>query len=140
MNRSRSPQDGPYNIGQAASRAGVSAKMARHYEALGLLGAVPRSDSGYRRYSDVEVHTLHFIRRARDLGFSMTEIAELMKLWHNRDRASADVRRIAQAHLDDLDARIDTLQSMKVALSHLVERCHGDGRPDCPILKGLDEG
>ena len=128
---------GPVNIGEAARRSGVSAKMIRHYEALGLLRAVPRSDAGYRRYSDKEVHTLHFIRSARDLGFNVREIAELLKLWQNRQRSSANVKTIALAHVAELDRRMAELEAMKRTLQHLAECCHGDHRPDCPILEGL---
>jgi MerR family copper efflux transcriptional regulator len=128
---------GPMNIGEAARQSGVSAKMVRHYESLGLLPQVHRSDSGYRQYSEAEVHTLRFIKRARDLGFSMAEIAELVSLWQNRRRASASVRRIAQKHADDLARRIAEMQAMQQTLTHLVECCHGDGRPECPILDDL---
>jgi MerR family transcriptional regulator, copper efflux regulator len=129
--------NGAMNIGQAAARSGVSAKMVRHYESLGLLPKVARTDSGYRQYGDAEVHTLRFIRRARDLGFSMAEIGELLKLWQNRRRASGDVRRIAQRHAQDLQRRIDEMSSMKRTLEHLVHCCHGDERPECPILDEL---
>ncbi len=129
--------EGPINIGEAARQSGVSAKMVRHYEALGLLGRVTRSESGYRRYSDTEVHTLRFIRRARDLGFSMVEIRELVKLWQNRRRASADVKRIALAHVSDLDRRIDAMVAMKQTLQQLADCCKGNERPDCPILDEL---
>jgi Cu(I)-responsive transcriptional regulator len=125
------------NIGQAAARTGVSAKMVRHYESLGLLPRVARTDAGYRQYGDNEVHTLRFIRRARDLGFSMTEIGELLKLWQNRRRASADVRRIAQRHVEDLQHRIAKMEAMKRTLERLIHGCHGDERPECPILEGL---
>ena len=107
---------GPINIGQAARASGVSAKMVRHYESLGLLGEVARTDSGYRQYRAADVHTLRFIRRARELGFSMTEIAELVSLWHDRGRASADVKRIAQRHLAELEQRIVALQDMRRTL------------------------
>ena len=127
------------NIGEAAARSGVSAKMVRHYESLGLLPKVGRTDSGYRQYGDKEVHTLRFIRRARDLGFSMTEIAALLKLWQNRRRASADVKRIALAHVADLDRRMEEMAAMKRTLEQLAECCRGDDRPDCPILDGLAE-
>ena len=127
------------NIGAAAARSGVSAKMVRHYESLGLLPKVARTDAGYRQYGDAEVHTLRFIRRARDLGFSMAEIAELLKLWQNRRRASADVKRIALAHVADLERRIDEMASMKRTLERLAACCHGDQRPDCPILDELGE-
>lgn len=128
---------GPFNIGQAASQSGVSAKMVRHYEALGLLPAVHRTDAGYRQYGDKQIHTLRFIRRARDLGFSMAEIAELLKLWQNQDRASADVKRIAQAHVADLARRIAEMEVMRQTLAQLADCCSGDDRPDCPILSGL---
>ncbi len=127
----------PVNIGAAAALSGVSAKMLRHYESLGLLGAVHRSDSGYRQYTEVEVHTLRFIKRSRDLGFSMAEIAELVDLWRNRSRASAQVKRIAQQHVDELGARIEAMQAMQRSLQMLLHHCHGDGRPDCPILDDL---
>ena len=124
-------------IGEAAQQSGVSAKMVRHYEALGLLGTVARTDSGYRLYSPADVHTLRFIKRCRDLGFSMAEIAELVGLWQNRRRASSSVKRIAQKHVDELAQRIDAMQSMQRTLATLVGCCHGDDRPDCPILDDL---
>ncbi len=125
------------NIGAAARQSDISAKMVRHYESLGLLPTVQRTDSGYRQYSDAEVHTLRFIKRARDLGFSMLEIAELVGLWQNRRRASASVRRIAQKHADALAQRIAAMQAMQHTLAHLVDGCHGDHRPECPILDDL---
>lgn len=125
------------NIGEAARRSGVSAKMLRHYESLGLLGAVHRSDSGYRQYTPTDVHTLRFIKRSRDLGFSMAEIGELVKLWQNRSRASASVKRIAQKHVDALSARIAAMQAMQRSLQGLLQHCHGDARPHCPILDDL---
>ena len=127
----------PFNIGEAAARSGVSAKMVRHYESLGLLPKVGRTDAGYRQYGDNEVHTLRFIRRARDLGFGMAEIAELLKLWQNRRRASRDVKRIALAHAADLERRMAAMAAMKQTLENLAACCHGDGRPDCPILDEL---
>jgi Cu(I)-responsive transcriptional regulator len=127
----------PINIGQAARQSGVSAKMLRHYESLGLLGEVARTDSGYRLYSATDVHTLRFIKRSRDLGFSMAEIAELVSLWQNRTRASASVKRIAQKHVDELSQRIASMQAMQRSLSTLLGCCHGDDRPDCPILDDL---
>ena len=130
----------PTSIGQAASRAGVSAKMVRHYEAIGLLPKIGRTDSGYRQYTDVDVHTLRFIKRSRDLGFSMAEIAELLKLWQNRRRASADVKRMALRHVNDLEQRIAAMESMKNVLQTLAEGCQGDSRPECPILDELSEG
>ena len=125
------------NIGETAARSGVSAKMVRHYESLGLLPNVTRTESGYRQYGEKEVHTLRFIRRARDLGFSMAEIAELLKLWQNRRRASADVKRIALAHVADLERRMAEMNAMKQTLQRLASCCHGDHRPDCPILDEL---
>ena len=111
--------------------------MIRHYESLNLLASVARSDNGYRKYSERDIHTLRFIKRARDLGFSMAEIAELVSLWLNRRRASASVKRIAQAHADDLTRRIGEMQAMQQALTNLIRCCHGDQRPDCPILEDL---
>ena len=131
---------GPLNIGQASSRSGVSAKMIRHYESLGLLPVVQRTDAGYRQYGEREVHTLRFIHRARTLGFSMAEIAALLKLWQNKRRASADVKRIAMAHVADLEQRIAEMQSMKQTLTHLAHCCQGNSRPDCPILTELAAG
>jgi Cu(I)-responsive transcriptional regulator len=127
----------PFNIGEAAARSGVSAKMVRHYESLGLVPRVGRTESGYRQYTENDVHTLRFIRRARTLGFGMTEIAELLKLWQNKRRASADVKRIALAHADDLKRRIEEMAAMKRTLERLADCCHGDHRPDCPILDEL---
>jgi len=127
----------PVHIGSAAELSGISAKMVRHYESLGLLPPVARTDSGYRQYSEAEVHTLRFIKRARDLGFSMTEIAELVALWQNRRRTSASVKRIAQKHVDELAARIEAMQAMQRTLRELLHHCHGDERPDCPILDDL---
>ncbi len=128
---------GHYNIGQAATQSGVSAKMVRHYESLGLLPAVHRTEAGYRQYGEKEVHTLRFIHRARTLGFSMAEIAELLKLWQNKGRASADVKRIALAHVADLERRIAEMEAMRQTLAELAHCCQGDHRPDCPILSGL---
>ena len=130
---------GPFNIGEAASRSGVSAKMVRHYESLGLLPKVGRTDAGYRQYGPIEVHTLRFIRHSRELGFSMVEIAALLKLWQNRRRASADVKRIALSHVADLDRRMAEMAAMKRTLEALADCCHGDGRPECPILDELAE-
>ena len=124
-------------IGEAARLSGVSARMVRHYEGLGLLPAVARTDSGYRQYGEADVHTLRFIKRSRDLGFSMEEIAELVGLWHNRRRASSSVKRVAEKHLGELEQRIADMQSMRNTLAHLVHCCHGDARPDCPILDDL---
>jgi MerR family copper efflux transcriptional regulator len=132
--------DDLFNIGEAARRSGVSAKMARHYESLGLLPAVHRTEAGYRQYGEREVHTLRFIRRARDLGFSMAEIEQLLKLWQNRRRSSAEVRRIAARHVEDLQQKLAEMEAMKRSLEHLVHCCHGDDRPECPILDELGTG
>ncbi len=130
----------PLSIGEAARSAGISARMVRHYESLGLLATVARTDSGYRQYTDADVHTLHFIRRSRDLGFSMEEIATLLALWHDRSRASSQVKRIAQQHIDDLSERIAQMQAMQRSLQTLVSCCKGNDRPDCPILDDLAAG
>ena len=129
--------EGPFNIGEAARLSNVSAKMVRHYESLGLLPKVARTDSGYRQYSESEVHTLRFIKRSRDLGLSMDEIGELVGLWQNRRRASANVRKIAQKHADELAQKIAAMQEMQKTLGHLIHCCHGDERPECPILDDL---
>jgi MerR family transcriptional regulator, copper efflux regulator len=127
----------PVSIGQAARLSGISPKMLRHYESLGLLGAVQRTESNYRQYSPPDVHTLRFIRRARDMGFGLDDIAELVGLWHNRKRNSASVKRIAQKHQQALGERINALQAMQRSLETLLCLCPGDGRPDCPILDDL---
>ena len=126
-----------FNIGEAARRSDVSAKMVRHYESLGLLPTINRTDSGYRQYTDKEVHTLRFIKRSRNLGFSMVEITELLKLWQNQQRSSLDVRNIAVKHVEDLNQRITEMLTMKRTLEHLIHCCHGNERPDCPILDEL---
>ena len=125
------------NIGQAAKASGVSAKMVRHYEAVGLVPAPARTGAGYRQYTAGEVHTLRFIRQARDLGFSIHEIGELLSLWHNRKRPSRLVKALAQAHIQALEQKAQELLAMKATLQHLVQCCHGDERPDCPILDQL---
>jgi len=130
-------RDGLMNIGAAAQASGVSAKMIRHYESLGLLPAAGRTVAGYRIYRETDVHTLRFVRRARDLGFSMKEIGTLLGLWSKQRRASADVKRLAQRHVAELDGKIAALQSMRATLQDLAHHCHGDLRPDCPILDDL---
>ena len=125
------------NISAASRASGVSAKMIRHYESLGLVPGVRRSDSGYRQYDETTVHLLRFIRCARDLGFDTREIAALLALWRNKRRSSAEVKRIALQHVAALEARIAALQSMQRTLAHLAHCCHGDERPDCPILDDL---
>jgi MerR family copper efflux transcriptional regulator len=127
----------PMNIGQAAAASGVSAKMIRHYEQIGLLPPARRTDAGYRQYSERDVHTLTFIRHSRDLGFSLPQITELVGLWHNRQRPSRQVKALAMVHLRELEQKTQELLAMKATLEHLVQACHGDERPDCPILSGL---
>lgn len=128
------------NIGEAAKACGVSAKMIRHYESVELLPAARRNESGYRRYDTKDVHTLRFIRRARDLGFSIDEIRELLSLWQNKRRSSRQVKALAQVHIEALEAKVQELVAMKATLQSLVHCCHGDERPDCPILEELAEG
>ncbi|MBI6851986.1 Cu(I)-responsive transcriptional regulator [Pseudomonas lijiangensis] len=128
------------NIGQAASKSGLSAKMIRYYESIGLLRPASRSDSGYRLYSAEDLHTLAFIKRSRDLGFSLEEVGRLLTLWQDRQRASSDVKALAHKHIDDLNQKIEELASLRDTLQELVEHCHGDDRPDCPILKDLASG
>lgn len=125
------------NIGAAAQASGVSAKMIRHYEDIGLIIKVQRSASGYRTYTDHEIHELRFIKRARDLGFSTKQIAELLKLWRNQRRPSSKVKQLALEHIRKLDQKIVEMQAMKATLEHLAKHCQGDKRPDCPILEGL---
>jgi len=125
------------NIGQAAKISGVSAKMIRHYEEVGLVPAPERTDSGYRQYSEGDVHTLRFIRQARDLGFSIRQIGDLMGLWQNRRRPSRSVKALAEAHIQALEEKAQELLAMKATLEHLAHCCKGDDRPDCPILESL---
>ncbi|HBK48849.1 MAG TPA: Cu(I)-responsive transcriptional regulator [Pseudomonas sp.] len=128
------------NIGQAARRSGLSTKMIRYYESIGLLKPATRSDSGYRLYQAQDLHTLAFIKRSRDLGFSLEEVGKLLTLWQDRQRASADVKALAMHHIDELNRRIEELVSLRDTLGELVSHCQGDDRPDCPILKDLANG
>ncbi len=130
-------QKGLLDIGQASRESGVSVKMIRHYEAIGLLKNVARTYANYRVYNGNDIHTLRFIKRARTLGFSMDDIRELLALWQNKSRPSASVKKIAGGHMQDLKRRIAEMQSMVATLEHLTHNCHGDGRPDCPILEDL---
>lgn len=128
------------NIGEAAQRSGLSAKMIRYYESIGLLQPAHRSDSGYRRYNAQDLHTLSFIKRSRDLGFSLEEAGKLLTLWQDRGRASADVKALAQRHVEELERKIIEMANLRDTLSDLIEHCQGDQRPDCPILKDLESG
>lgn len=122
------------NIGEASAGSGVSAKMIRYYESIALIAPASRSAAQYRVYGEEDVHTLRFIRRSRDLGFSLEETRELLALWRDRSRASADVKALATAHIRDLEAKAAELQAMADTLRHLAAHCQGDARPDCPIL------
>jgi MerR family transcriptional regulator, copper efflux regulator len=133
-------QDPAMNIGAAAAASSVTAKMIRHYEAIGLLRPAERRPNDYRDYGERDIHELRFIKRARRLGFSIDEIGALLMLWRNRARPSREVRRIAEAHVGDLEARIAEMQAMAKTLRQLVQKCHGDERPDCPILDDLALG
>jgi MerR family gold-responsive transcriptional activator of gol and ges genes len=127
------------NIGALAKESGVNAKMIRHYESIGVIPKAGRSESGYRRYSENDVHVLRFVKRARGLGFAMPEIKKLVGLWRNKQRASKEVKALALAHLKDLEQKILELQEMADTLRRLARHCHGDARPDCPILEGLEK-
>lgn len=136
-NMDDSTADSRFNIGEAARASGVTAKMVRHYEAIGLLPPARRTEAGYRLYGREDVRMLQFIHRGRALGFSLDRIADLLALWRDKDRASADVRRLALAHIDELDRKIAELEAMKRTLATLASSCHGDARSDCPILDDL---
>ena len=128
------------NIGQASKASGVSAKMIRYYESIGLVPKSARRESGYRDYGAADLHRLGFIRRARDLGFSMDEIRQLLRLWSDQGRSSREVKDIALRHIADLDQRARQLTEMADALRHLADACEGNDRPDCPIIEGLETG
>ena len=128
------------NIGAAAKVSGLSAKMIRYYETIGLLHAASRSDNGYRHYSPQDLQQLAFIKRARDLGFTLEEVGKLLALWQDRERASADVKALAASHIAELERKISELVSLRNSLRELVTSCHGDQRPDCPIIKALATG
>ena len=127
------------NIGQAAAASGVSAKMIRYYESVALIAPAERSPAGYRRYADADVQALRFLRRARSLGFSVTQMRDLLALWRDEARASADVKRLALAHAAELDGKAHAIAEMSRALRHLADRCRGNDRPNCPILDELAE-
>ncbi len=124
-------------IGEAAAASGISARMIRHYEKIGLLAGPARRDSGYRDYGPRDVNTLRFVGRARELGFSVEEVGKLLELWNDRSRASADVKALALARAAELKRKARALDEMRRSLEHLAARCHGDDRPDCPIIGGL---
>lgn len=128
------------NIGQASKASGVSTKMIRYYDEIGLVRPASRTESNYREFDEREVNELRFIRRARSLGFSMPEITQLLSLWRDRDRPSREVKAIAEKHVNELDARIAEMQTMADTLRHLSHCCAGDDRPDCPILADLTGG
>jgi MerR family copper efflux transcriptional regulator len=125
------------NIGQAAKHSNVNAKTIRYYESIGLIPDASRSGNGYRTYSDKDVETLRFIHHSRNLGFSVKDVGLLLDLWRNHKRASADVKALALSHIKEVDRKIEELRKVRETLTHLTRRCHGDDRPDCPILKGL---
>lgn len=125
------------NIGQAAQKSGVPAKTIRYYESVGLIDAAQRTAAGYRLYHDKEVQILRFIQRARSLGFSVHRVSQLMELWKDRERSSAQVKELARYHVKEIETKIAELSDMRDTLMDLMERCHGDDRPDCPILKEL---
>jgi MerR family transcriptional regulator, copper efflux regulator len=128
------------NIGTLAKATGIEAKTIRYYESVGLLAAPRRSESNYRIYDERDAATLRFIRRARHLGFSVKEVGDLVALWRDRQRASADVRALAAAHLDEVERKLAELETMRATLGHLIESCHGNRRPDCPIIDDLAVG
>jgi Cu(I)-responsive transcriptional regulator len=128
------------NIGEAAQASGVTQRMIRHYEAIGLIPKAARRESGYRDYSDRDVRTLTFIARSRDLGFPIEEIGKLLALWQDKGRSSAEVKALALARIEDLKKKEQQIAEMRRTLVHLAETCHGDGRPDCPIIETLAAG
>lgn len=128
------------NIGEAASESGVNAKTIRYYESIGLIPPAIRAENGYRNYSLFDIQTLKFIQHARRLGFSVKDVGGLLELWGNKSRASADVKALALQHISDVEKRIGELESIRKTLIDLTDRCHGDDRPDCPILEDLAAG
>ncbi len=125
------------NIGQAAKLSGIPAKTIRYYESVGLIPPASRTDSGYREYRQADVSVLKFVERARGLGFSIDDVSKLLSLWHNKARKSAQVKALAERHIKAIELKIRELETMQAALNHLVSKCHGDDRPDCPILDDL---
>lgn len=127
-----------YSIGQAAAHSGLSTKQIRDYESKGLVHAAQRTENGYRIYKEPDLHALLFIAQARKLGFSLEQIRNLLDLWHDHHRASADVKQLAEQHIHELETKALQLQQMAAVLRELTQQCHGDDRPECPILKGLE--
>ena len=125
------------NIGDAAKISGVNAKLIRHYESIGVIPKATRTESGYRSYSETDIHILSFVKRSRNLGFSMKEIKKLVSLWKNKSRTSSEVKSMATKYIDEMEKKISELQSVVKTLKHLSKNCHGDDRPDCPILSDL---
>ena len=128
------------NIGELSKLSGVNAKLIRHYESIGLIPKAARSESGYRKYGEADIHILKFVKRGRSLGFSMKEIKKLISLWRNRSRASSEVKALALVHIKELEEKIHELQGMADTLKHLARTCHGDHRPDCPIIQDMEQG
>ena len=126
------------NIGEASKQSGISAKMIRKYEDSGLIPKAKRSVAGYRSYSDNDIHTFRFIKTARSLGFSLKDIKELLSLWKNKKRASSNVKKIAEKHIENLEIKVNEINNMLNTLRHLAKTCHGDDRPDCPIIDNLE--
>lgn len=126
------------NIGEAAKLSDVNSKMIRRYEEQGIIPKAGRNLSGYRTYSENDVHVLRFVKHARELGFSMKDIKQLVSLWRNKSRSSSQVKTIATKHIGELEKKLSELQAMLGTLKHLTKNCHGDGRPNCPILEGLE--
>ena len=135
---SEAREKGFHNIGEASELTGVSAKMIRHYEGIGLIPAASRTFANYRLYNDADIHRLRFIKRSRNLGFSMKQIEALLGLWNDPSRASAQVKKLAKAHAEELAQKVRELQAMQRTLENLAKHCHGDQRPDCPILDDLE--
>ncbi|WP_411823349.1 Cu(I)-responsive transcriptional regulator [Leptospira sp. 'Mane'] len=127
------------NIGEVAKLSGLNSKMVRHYESIGLIPKAFRTASGYRTYSENDAHILRFVKKARNLGFSLQDIKKLVSLWRNKSRASSQVKTLALLHLKDMETKIQELQAMASTLKHLTKNCHGDNRPECPILAGLED-
>jgi MerR family copper efflux transcriptional regulator len=140
IGRSSAFREVSMNIGMTSAHSGVSAKMIRYYEEIGLIPKPPRRDSGYRDYGEVDVHRLRFVHRARELGFSIERIRDLLRLWHDQKRPSREVKKVAEEHIADLEAQIARMHSLLATLKHLASSCEGNSRPHCPILEDLSRG